>query len=164
MKVSVTARHFDLTPELREHAESRLDRFGKFSNGLSSAHVVLAVEKYRQIAEVSVHSRYGDFTGKAESDDMGVSIDGACDKVERQIKRSVDKKRAHNGDSREVGAMGDTRIESERQNREMMTLEEATTRVENGEELVVFADTDSGATRIVYRRANGTVKLVEVAG
>ena len=46
----------------------------------------------------------------------------------------------------------------------MMTLEEATTRIENGEEIVVFADTDTGATRIVYRRPDGSVKLVEVAG
>lgn len=164
MKVSVTARHFDLTPELKERAEARLGRFGKFANGLSSAHVVLAVEKYRHIAEVSVHSRHGDFKGKAESDDMVVSIDGACDKVERQIKRSVEKKRTHNGDNREEVVMGETRIQSERKNREMMSLEEATTRVENGEELVVFADTDSGATRIVYRRPDGSVKLVEVAG
>jgi putative sigma-54 modulation protein len=166
MKVSVTARHFDLTPQLREHAEARLDRFGKFTSGLVSAHVVLEIEKYRQIAEVSVHSRQGDYTGKAESGEMTVSIDGACDKVERQIRRRMDKKRAqaHNGDSREGVPMGETRIESERRIREMMTLEEATGRIEDGEELVVFADTDSGATRIVYRRADGSVKLIEVAG
>jgi hypothetical protein len=29
---------------------------------------------------------------------------------------------------------------------------------------VVFADTDTGATRVVYRRPDGTVKLLEVAG
>ena len=164
MKVSVTARHFDLTPDLKEHAEKRLARFQKFTNGLMHAHVVLEVEKYRKIAEISVHGRQGDYAGKVESDDMITSIDGACDKVERQIKRSVEKKRTHNGDNREEVPMGETRIQSERKNREMMSLEEATTRVENGEELVVFADTDSGATRIVYRRPDGSVKLVEVAG
>ena len=164
MKVSVVARHFDITPDVRQHAEERLARLAKFTNSLTSGHVVLAVEKYRQIAEVSVHGRSGDFTAKAESDEMKASIDGACDKVERQIIRSVGKMRAHNGDSREGAAMGGTRIVSERRNREMMTLEEATTRIENGEEIVVFADTDSGATRIVYRRPDGSVKLVEVAG
>jgi uncharacterized protein YgiM (DUF1202 family) len=60
--------------------------------------------------------------------------------------------------------MGETRIEALRVRREMMTLEEATTRVEEGEEIVVFADTDTGATRVVYRRPDGTVKLLEVAG
>jgi hypothetical protein len=60
--------------------------------------------------------------------------------------------------------MGETRIASERREREMMTLEEATGRVEDGEEIVVFADTDTGATRVVYRRPDGSVKLIEVAG
>jgi hypothetical protein len=45
----------------------------------------------------------------------------------------------------------------------MMTVEEATTRVEDGEEIVVFADTDSGATRVVFRRPDGSLKLIEIA-
>lgn len=165
MKVSVTARHFDLTPDLKEHAESRITRLDRFGGGIMNASVVLEIEKYRQIAEVSVHGRHGDFIGKAESDDMLVSIDGAVEKVEKQIRRtSKQNQRGRNGDSKEAWDMGGPHIESERLNREMMTVEEATIRVEEGEEIVVFADTDSGATQIVYRRPGGSVKLIEVAG
>ncbi|HMB70461.1 MAG TPA: ribosome-associated translation inhibitor RaiA [bacterium] len=165
MKVSVTARHFDLTPDLKEQAEARLARLDRFGSGVINASVVLAIEKYRHIAEVSVHGRHGDFLGKAQSDDMAVSIDGAFEKVEKQIRRSHrHNQRGRNGDSKEAMTMGDTRIESERRNREMMTLEEATSRVEEGEEIVVFADTDTGATRVVYRRPDGAVKLIEVTG
>lgn len=165
MKVSVTARHFDLTPQERAHAEGRVDRFTKYDNSLLDARVVLEQQKSRRIAEVSVHARHGDFTAKAESHDLLASIDGACDKVETQIRRSVRRLRKHhgNGDAKEAAVMGETRIESERHRREMMTLEEATGRIEGGEELVVFADTDSGATRVVYRRPDGSVKLIEVA-
>jgi len=163
MKVSVTARHFDLTPDLKERAENRLTRIQKFMTGLIDAHVVLEREKYRNIAEVSVHGRHGDYTGKSETTEMEAAIDGACEKVERQIRRNARKLRDHNGDAREEPAMGDTRIESQRLNREMMTLEEATTRVEDGEDIVVFADTDSGATRIVFRRPDGSLKLIEIA-
>ena len=164
MKVSVTARHMDLEPDIRDHAEARVDRFTKYERGLLNAHVVLEQQKSRRIAEVSVHARHGDFTAKAESHDLLASIDTACEKVETQIRRSAKKLRDHhgNGDAKEVNGMGDTRIESEQRNREMMSLEEATTRVEDGEELVVFADTDSGATRVVYRRPDGSVKLIEV--
>ncbi|MGQ0722819.1 MAG: ribosome hibernation-promoting factor, HPF/YfiA family [Candidatus Eiseniibacteriota bacterium] len=166
MKVSVTARHFELTPDLKEHAERRLARFEKYTADLLNAHVVLEVEKYRKIAEVSVHGPQADFTAKAESGDMVLSIDGACEKVERQIRRSMRRRKDHggNGDEKEIGAMGETRIVSERRTREMMSLEEATGRIEEGEEIVVFADTDSGATRVVYRRPDGSVKLIEVAG
>jgi putative sigma-54 modulation protein len=165
MKVSVTARHFDLTPDLRNHAETRISRLDRFAQNMISASVVLQIEKYRQIAEVSVHAHQGDFIGKAESDDMLVSIDGAFDKIEKQIRRTARiGQRSRNGDSKEEASMGDTRIASERRNCEMMSLEEATGRVEEGEEIVVFSDTDTGATRVVYRRPDGTLKLIEVAG
>lgn len=165
MKVNVTARHFDLTPDLKDHAEKKLAKFRKYTDGLLTAHVVLEVEKYRNIAEISVHGREGDFTGRVESADMLTSIDGAMEKVEKQIRRTVRKLRKHNGNgAKEELPMGETRIEAQRVRREMMTLEEATTRMEDGEEIVVFADTDTGTTRIVYRRPDGTVKLLEVAG
>lgn len=164
MKVSVTARHFDLTPDLKDHAETRITRLDRFAQNTISASVVLQIEKYRQIAEASVHTHQGDFIAKAESDDMFVSIDSAFDKIEKQIRRTnrIGQK-GRNGDSKEGTTMGDTRIASERRNREMMSLEEATSRVEEGEEIVVFADTDSGATRVVYRRPDGSVKLIEIA-
>ena len=44
----------------------------------------------------------------------------------------------------------------------MMTLEEATGLIEDGEELVVFADTDSGATRIVTPTMKNTAVPPEV--
>ena len=40
MKVSVTARHFDLTPDLRNHAETRITRLDKFAQKMISAVVV----------------------------------------------------------------------------------------------------------------------------
>lgn len=163
MKVAITARHFDPTPDLREHAESRVTRLEKFAGNLLHAHVVLEVEKYRQIAEVSVHGSHGNFSGKAESDDMFVSIDGACDKVEKQIRRQARMTKTRDGD-KEAATMGTIRIDSERVSPEMMSVEEATTRVEEGDEIVVFADSDSGATRVVYRRQDGTLKLIEVTG
>jgi putative sigma-54 modulation protein len=164
MKVSITARHFDLTPDVKGHAETRVGRLVRFAGDLLKANVVLEVEKYRQIAEVSVHGRHGDYAGRAESTDMLTSIDGACDKVEKQIRRAARMNRVRDGDSKEDLVMGTTRIEAQRVNREMMSVEEATTRVEEGEEIVVFTDTDSGATRVVFRRADGTMKLLDVAG
>ena len=164
MIVTVTGRHFDLTADLKTYVEERLARYDKFADGLISAHVVLGVEKYRQTAEFSVHGRSGDFKGKAESSDMLTSIDAAYEKVEKQIRRQATKRKARTkAEPKGEIAMGDIRMEAERRSREMMTLEEAATRVESGEEIVVFADTDSGATRVVFRRQDGTLKMIEVA-
>ena len=163
MKISITARHFDITPDLKEHAESRVGKLEKFAGGLLRANVVLEVEKYRQIVELSVHGSPGDFAGRAESDDMFVAIDDACDKVEKQIRRQARMVRVRDGDAKEVLTMGAVRIQSERVSREMMSIEEATARVEEGEDIVIFTDTDSGATRVVFRRPDGTLKLIDVA-
>ncbi len=162
MQVSITARHFDLTPDLKEHAESRLERLKKFASDLLHANVVLDVEKYRQIAEVSVHGGNGNFAGKAETADMFLSIDDAVEKVEKQIRRHARMSRPRD-DAKEDRIMGSTRIEAQQVSREMMSVEEATTRVEEGEEIVVFSDTDTGATRVVYRRPDGTMKLIDIA-
>jgi putative sigma-54 modulation protein len=164
MNVSVTARHFELTPDLKEHAESRLGKLHKFQDGLMKATVVLEIEKYRNLAEISVHGRLGDYSGKAIAEQMPIAIDQAYEKVEKQIRRTTRKHQAHrNGEPKEEMVMGDTRIESQRVSREMMSVEEATSRLEEGEEIVVFADTDTGATRVVYRRPDGKMKLIELA-
>lgn len=95
MKVNVTARHFEMSDDLREHAIRRLEKIERFGHSLMDAHVVLDVEKRRQIAEVSVHGDHTTFMSRAESHDMIESIDDACDKVQTQIKRHVDKAREH---------------------------------------------------------------------
>jgi putative sigma-54 modulation protein len=98
MNVNVTARHFHLSDDVKEHAIQRVNKIEKYGHALLDAHVVLEVEKYRNIAEVSVHGNKSVYTGKAESDDMIVSIDAACDKVGKQIKKHFDKVRSRKGE------------------------------------------------------------------
>jgi putative sigma-54 modulation protein len=93
MNVNVTARHFEMQDDVRDHAIQRVEKIQKFGHALMDAHVVLDVEKHRQIAEISVHGGHSTFTGRAESHDMIQSIDDACEKVENQIKRHADKAR-----------------------------------------------------------------------
>lgn len=97
MNVAVTARHFELSPEVRELAVRRVLRIEKYGHALHDAHVVLDVEKYRQIAEVTVRGPHARFVASAETPDMSKSIDSACDKVETQIKKHVDKARQRKG-------------------------------------------------------------------
>ena len=94
---------------------------------------------------------------------MFMSIDDAVEKVEKQIRRQARMSKPRDVEGKEERIMGATRIEAQQVNREMMSVEEATTRVEEGAEIVVFTDTDTGATRVVYRRPDGTMKLIDVA-
>ena len=121
MKISVTARHFDLTPDLkRARRERAWAAFAKYTNGLS--------ERPRRArgGEVpedrrGVRARHVTATtpGRSESDDMETSRStGPCEKVERQIKpdRRQEAQGAHQRRfPKEEIPMGETRIQSERQ-------------------------------------------------
>lgn len=87
MDIITTARHFDLTPGLREHAEKRLEKLQRYLGGVDDVHVILTTEKHRRIAEIALHASGTEVVGRDESDDMVTSIDRVVDRIERQLKR-----------------------------------------------------------------------------
>ena len=101
MAIEITGRHVDVTDSMREYAGKRLnklvDEFAKVDN----VHVILDVQKYVHIAEVIVHmGRQVRVEAKASTENMYASIDEVVDKVEKQLRRSIDKRHEHKGDSK----------------------------------------------------------------
>ncbi len=87
MDIITTARHFELTPGLKEHTQKRLEKLERFLGGVEEVYVILTTEKHRRIAEVSLRARGTEIVGRDESDDMVTSIDRVVDRIERQLKR-----------------------------------------------------------------------------
>jgi putative sigma-54 modulation protein len=87
MEITTTARHFELTPAVREHGEAKLQKLTRYFDRISKANVVLIREKHRQIAEITLHLNGSDLVSREESNDLFLSIDRAADNLERQIKR-----------------------------------------------------------------------------
>ena len=87
MNVEITARHFDLTPELRQHIEKEISGLTKYFENIISVEVILDVEKYRQSAEIKAKVYKDVMAGKADSNDMYASIEMAIDKVKGQLKK-----------------------------------------------------------------------------
>jgi putative sigma-54 modulation protein len=102
MRIDVTARHFELSKALEDHVQDRLGTLRKYFERLINAHVILSVEKYRHIAEITLKLSGLTLASKEESDDMYVSIDHAVDKLERQVKRYKQKLQNHKSKKREV--------------------------------------------------------------
>jgi len=96
MNIEITARHFDLTPELREHVEKEVGGLTRFFENIVSSEVILDVEKYRQTAEVKAKVYNAVITGSADSDDMYASIEMAIDKVKKQLKKHKGKLKLKN--------------------------------------------------------------------
>ncbi len=95
MKVNITARHIDLTPALKEYAEKKLMKAKKYVRKITSAHIILNVEKNRKIAEIVLHADGQDVSAKSVSGDMYGAIDLVMDKIIKQLRRHRNRVKNH---------------------------------------------------------------------
>lgn len=87
MLKKISARHFDLTDDIKEHAEAEMDVLTKYFENIISADLVLDIERHRRLAELNIKVYNQTITGTGESDDIYNSIGMACDKVKTQLKK-----------------------------------------------------------------------------
>ncbi|MBD3236708.1 MAG: ribosome-associated translation inhibitor RaiA [Candidatus Eisenbacteria bacterium] len=87
MDIITTARHFEMTPEIRRFMRKRIEKLQRYADGIDEVHVVLSVEKYRKIAEMTLHTKGNEIVSREITDDMQQSVDRVVDRIERQIKR-----------------------------------------------------------------------------
>jgi ribosomal subunit interface protein len=92
--VSVTFRHVEPTAALRVYAERKLARAGRCLGRPCDIHLILSVDKYRQHGEVTVKSGRFAVTAQEETKDLYSVIDLLADKVERQLKKNLEKIKA----------------------------------------------------------------------
>lgn len=97
MQITITTRNIESTEAIKRYAEEKIARLQKFVDHITSVHVVLSVEKHRQIAEVTLHVREHTIRGEESSADLYSAIDLVADKIERQILRYKEKVVDHSG-------------------------------------------------------------------
>jgi putative sigma-54 modulation protein len=87
MLKKISARHFDLTDEMKATAESEMEGLTRYFENIISAEMVLDTEKHRRKAELKVKVYNNTLTGTGDTDDMYSSIAMAVDKVKGQLKK-----------------------------------------------------------------------------
>lgn len=95
MEIIISGRHFDISPELKSHVESRVARLADEYGKLTTARVVLELERSWQVAEVHITGKHTDLESKAQTRDMYQSVDEAVDKVEKQLRKQLEKIQQH---------------------------------------------------------------------
>jgi putative sigma-54 modulation protein len=96
MNTTVSFRHMDSSPALRDYATRKLERVvDKYVHGRVDSTVVMSVEKFRHIAKFTVQIKNLTVKGDSSSEDMYSSVDLALDKIERQLRRHKDRLRSH---------------------------------------------------------------------
>ncbi|MCA9728054.1 MAG: ribosome-associated translation inhibitor RaiA [Candidatus Eisenbacteria bacterium] len=179
MEITISSRKFKLDPELRDHAEKRISKFTRYLEPIQEAHLVLAQEKYRQIAEISIRAAGMDLVSREQTTDMASSIDRVCDRVERQIKKVAARMKTRKSATKTIPAgslvaeddLHDLEVEEEfapvvvRTNRyvkELLTVEDAINHLRDRDwDFLMFQNSRSGKVAVVYHRDDGNFGLVE---
>ena len=88
MNVEYTGRHYEVTSANRKDVETGLSKIRKILRDKFETKVILAVEKHRHKAEITINSRVGPLVGVAQAGDMNVAIGEALDHLEKQALRN----------------------------------------------------------------------------
>jgi putative sigma-54 modulation protein len=84
MNVEYTGRQYEITPAIRKEVESGLAKIRKILGDKFETKVILAVEKHRHKAEITISPRNGPIVGLAQATDMRLAIGEALDHIEKQ--------------------------------------------------------------------------------
>jgi putative sigma-54 modulation protein len=84
MNVEYTGRQYEITSAIRKEVETGLAKIRKILGDRFETKVILAVEKHRHKAEITISPRNGPIVGLAQASDMTVAVNQALEHLEKQ--------------------------------------------------------------------------------
>ena len=172
MEINLTGKHVDVDEMLREYVDKKMGKLERHGVKLHDVHVTLAMEKVRALAEVSINVDGHHLVAKEESKELSQSIDSAIEKIERQIVRHRGKRFGNR--TRPTGVRMDTAWGANDLDArhdgvtirsvpvDAMSIEEALAAMASlDDNCMVFSDAHAGRMRIMHRRSDGTVEIMD---
>jgi len=176
MQIIITGKNVEITPAIRQYAQEKLSKMQKYLETISDAHVILSLQKYLHIVEITL--RVNGITIRAEerSQDMYSSLDLVIDKIERQVRRYKEKivtrgvRKANRTEASnrplpstaEVVEEAGKILRTKRFPMKPQFTDEAIMQMELlGHSFYVFRNADTEEINVVYRRRDGNYGLIE---
>lgn len=91
MQFQLSGQQIEVTPALREHATTKLDRLTRLDDKLKSLTIVLSVDKLQHRADGTLNAIGASLHAEATEPDMYASIDLLFDKLVNQLRRHREK-------------------------------------------------------------------------
>jgi putative sigma-54 modulation protein len=162
---------------VKAYVKEKVEKLRKYIESPREVHVVLAVEKFRHIAEITVVGNGGIFNSQGRDNDLYAAIDQMVDKMERQVRERREKvrqKRANAaspktplprggkaGEENEEGNLSSL-VQRRRTVAKPMSLEEALSQLAlSKKNVLVFVNSESGQVNVVCRSKDGGYEWVE---
>ncbi|NYT37575.1 ribosome-associated translation inhibitor RaiA [Allopusillimonas soli] len=85
MNLSISGRHLEVTPAIREYVLNKMARVLRHFDNVIDTQVILSVERLRHCAEITMRLRGKDIHCEASDENLYAAIDLLADKVDRQV-------------------------------------------------------------------------------
>jgi putative sigma-54 modulation protein len=176
MAISCTFRHMEPSPELRSYVEEKIDKLKKYFDSPFDAHIVLKVEKFRHIADMTLSSDGNTMKAVEQTGDMYSSVDQVMDTIEEQLRRFMSRKKEYKLENIKGEAFEESEIEAQESLVESgpqiikaegvdikpMDINEAAMQMEmSNQNFLVFTNSRSKQINIIYKRKDGNLGLID---
>lgn len=181
MKITYSGHNLKITDDLHDYIIKRAEKIESRFSEMHEFNVILKAEKHRFEAEVKVTAPRVSFYANNETHDLMSALDGASDKVIKQIRKHKErvKDRRHNVPHREVVEqlnqdISDAPVDidltdspviipaGEKFAAKPLTVNEAATELHSsGETLLMFLNSETRQVNLLYQSDNGAYGWVE---
>ena len=181
MKITYSGQNLKITDDLHDYIIKRAERIESRFSEIQEFNVILKAEKHRFEAEVKVTAPRVSFFANNETHDLMTALDGASDKVIKQIRKYKErvKDKRHDVPHREVVEqlnqdLTDIPVEidltdspvivpvAEKFAAKPLTVNEAATELHtSGDTLLMFLNSETRQVDLLYQSDNGAYGWVE---
>lgn len=100
MNLTISGHHLEVTPALRNHVSSKLERLWRRFDQVTDVRVLLSIDNQkekdrRQRAECTIRVKGADLYAESSHEDLYAAVDELVDKLDRQITRHKSKRQTH---------------------------------------------------------------------
>lgn len=175
MRIEFTGRQMQVTPGMREYTEAHLRKINRLLGDRFELHVILTAERHRRIAELTLKFGHCILVGVEETADPHTAINGALDKLERQVvrwlgRRRERKRRPKPSTSIRLNVLTTQTVDheerrilqTERIAIKPMTMADAIDTLDmKGSGVIVFRNAETERVNVIYQRPDGNLGLIE---
>ena len=172
MKINLTAKQFVLDEALRLYVDEKVEKLTQHGAKFHDVRIILAMEKHRALADVSLNVDGNTMVAKAETTDLHQSIDGVMEKIERQLTRHRSKRLGSQSRRTDIPLdvlaggsgmdSGDCGVKVRTVPVVSVSTEQALVLMETLEEnCMVYSDEAVGGLRIMHRRSDGNLEIID---
>jgi putative sigma-54 modulation protein len=174
MNLEITGKKVEITPAIRSYVEDNLKKITKFFPKIDEVTLILTVQKYRNLAELSIYTKNGTYTSVEETTDMYAAINTAFDKIKKQARRKR-KKIISLHRKEKVEKLGLLSSEQEESipstlsiipykgfSLKPLHLDEASVKLNMSDDIfIVFRNAANDKINVIYKRKDGNHGLIE---